>query len=98
MLTLNWIKDSKHVEYCKESDLIPRLSKELGIPDLQAQIDGFRAKPAAEGLILRGARRSSVKLFIPNLFFGEEIDMGENIWLYLGDLQPAYCVYIPWEE
>ena len=98
MLSLTWINNPDHVAYCKEAEIVPRLSRDLGISNLAQQINSFRENPAAEGVILRGTKRSSVRLFIPNLFFGETIDMGENVWLYLGEMNPAYCLYTPWEN
>ena len=96
MLTLNWLKNPEHVSYCEEAEIVPQLSKMLGIPELAQQIDSLKEHPISEGVVLKGAKRSSAKLFIPNLYFGEEIDMGENVWVYLGEMSPAYCVYTPW--
>ncbi len=39
-----------------------------------------------------------MKLFIPNLTFPEPVEMGENVWIYMGELCPAYCLFTPWEE
>ena len=33
---------------------------------------------------------------IPDLVFQEHIEMGENVWIYMGELCPAYCLYTPW--
>ena len=38
-----------------------------------------------------------MKLFIPNLTFPEPVEMGENVWIYMGELCPAYCLFTPWE-
>ncbi len=97
MLTLNWIKNEDNVVYGKDEDLIPVLAKDLVIPDLQKKIDQFRSDPVKEGVTLRGGRRSSVLLFIPDLYFDDDIVMGANVWLYLGEMRPAYCVYKPWD-
>ena len=35
--------------------------------------------------------------FIPNLTFPEPVEMGENVWIYMGELCPAYCLFTPWE-
>ena len=35
---------------------------------------------------------------LPNLTFPEPIEMGENVWIYMGELCPAYCLYTPWED
>ena len=98
MLTLNWLKDENNVVYAKEQDIVPILAKDLKIPDLAERIECFREEPVQEGVIIKGGRRSSVKLFIPDMYFGEHIDMGESIWLYLGEMYPAYCIYRPWSE
>ena len=43
-------------------------------------------------------KRTTLKLLIPNLTFSEPIDMGENVWIYMGELCPAYCLYMPQED
>ena len=98
MLTLNWLKDEENVVYGREAQIVPELSRDLMISDLMEQIERFRRSPVKEGVILKGGRRSSVKLFIPDLYFDRPIDMGENVWLYLGEMSPAYCIYRPWDE
>ena len=98
MLTLNWLKDEENVVYGREAQIVPELSRDLMIPDLMEQIERFRRSPVKEGVILKGGRRSSVKLFIPDLYFDRPIDMGENVWLYLGEMSPAYCIYRPEDE
>ena len=52
----------------------------------------------AEGVNLKGKKRTTLKLFIPNLTFPEPVEMGENVWIYMGELCPAYCLFTPWEE
>ena len=98
MLTLSYLKDVENVVYGPEDEIIPQLAGDLMIPNLDEAIERFRQSPVREGLILKGGRRSSVKLFIPDLYFGQHIDMGENVWLYLGEMSPAYCIYRPWAE
>lgn len=98
MLNLAWIKDPDHVAYCKEEDVLPRLSRDLGIPSLAEHIAAFRANPVPEGVNLKGGRRTTLKLFIPNLLFSTPVEMGENVWIYMGDLTPLYCLFTPWME
>ncbi len=98
MLNLNWIKNEDHVVYGTDEELIPILSKDLFIPDLGKKIRQFRENPVKEGVTLKGGKRSSVLMFIPDMYFDDDIVMGGNVWLYLGDMMPAYCVYVPWEE
>lgn len=97
-MNITWFKDPDNVVYCKEAEVLPRLSKELGIPDLGARVAAFRAAPTAEGVNVKGLKRTTLKLFVPNLAFGEPMEMGENVWLYMGELCPAYCLYTPWSE
>ena len=51
-----------------------------------------------DGLILRGIKRSALKLFIPDMVFDKHIDMGESVWIYIGESYPAYCLYWPQSE
>lgn len=97
MLNLTWIKNPDHVSYCKENEVLPRLARELGIADLAQQVEEFRTHPTAEGVNLKGKKRTTLKLFIPNLTFLEPVEMGENVWIYMGELCPAYCLFTPWE-
>lgn len=98
MLTLNWLKDQNNVVYAKQSDIVPVLARDLRIPDLAERIEAFRGSPSKEGIIVKGNKRSSARLFIPNLLFDEQIEMGESVWLYIGEMYPAYCIFVPWEE
>ena len=98
MLTWGYLQEEENVVYGREEQLVPALAKDLMIPDLMAAIERFRQAPVKEGVVLSGGRRSSVRLFIPDLYFDRHIDMGENVWLYLGEMSPAYCVYRLWDE
>lgn len=98
MLTAAWLKNPDHTVYCKEDEVLPRLVRELGISDLAEQVAKFRAHPDPEGVNLKGKKRTTLKLFVPNLMLSEPIDMGENVWIYMGELCPVYCLYTPWEE
>ena len=97
MLNLTWIKNPDHVSYCKENEVLPRLARELGIADLAQQVEEFRTEPSPEGENIKGRKRTTLKLMIPNLTFSEPVDMGENVWIYMGELCPAYCLFTPWE-
>lgn len=43
--------------------------------------------------MLKGKKRLALKLFVPNLMFDENIEMGENVWVFVGEAYPAYCIY-----
>lgn len=98
MMNISWFQDPEHVVYCKEEEVLPRLARELGITDLAERVEAFRKAPTPEGVNLKGKKRTTLKLFVPNLAFSQPLDMGENVWIYMGELCPAYCLYTPWEE
>lgn len=94
MLNLTWIKNPDHVSYCKENEVLPRLARELGIADLAQQVEEFRTHPTAEGVNLKGKKRTTLKLFIPNLTFPEPVeDGGERVDLYGGAVPRLLSVY-----
>ena len=95
MLNLTWIKNPDHVSYCKENEVLPRLARELGIADLAQQVEEFRTHPTAEGVNLKGKKRTTLKLFIPNLTFPEPVEMGENVWIDMGEAMPRLLSVYP---
>jgi hypothetical protein len=95
MLTLNWLKNEDNVVYGTDEQLIPMLSKELAVSDLGRRIELFRESPVKEGVTIKGARRSSALMFIPDMYFDTDMVMGANVWLYLGEMRPAFCIYVP---
>lgn len=98
MMNVAWFKNPDHVAYFKEEEILLKLSRELGINDLAQRVEAFRKEPSPEGENIKGRKRTTLKLMIPNLTFSEPVDMGENVWIYMGDLCPAYCLYTPWED
>ena len=50
-----------------------------------------------DGCAILFQKGTTLKLFIPNLTFPEPVEMGENVWIYMGELCPAYCLFTPWE-
>ena len=92
-MNVAWFKNPDHVAYCKEEEILPKLSRELA-----QRVEAFRKEPSPEGENIKGRKRTTLKLMIPNLTFSEPVDMGENVWIYMGDLCPAYCLYTPWED
>ena len=55
----------------------------------------LRDHPTAEGLTVKGPKRTSARLFVPDLVFDEHIEMGENIFFYMGELSECYVIYWP---
>ena len=98
MVGVNWLKNPNHVVYGRPEELLPRLSRDLGIPDLAERVDAFQRRPAPAGINIKGKKRTTLKLFIPNLLFSQPIEIGENVWIYTGELNPAYCLFSPWAE
>lgn len=96
MMNRTWFENPDHVVYAPQDEVIPRLSRELGIFDLAQRIEHFRKAPTPDGENIKGRKRTTLKLMIPNLVFPEPIEMGENVWIYMGELCPAYCLYTPW--
>ena len=92
MLRASWFQNPNHGAFLRKEDVLPRLSRELGIPDLAERIEAFRRRPSPEGLPIRGRGRTTLRLLIPELLFSEPIDGGDCIWIYLGQSLPAYCL------
>ena len=97
-MNVNWFKNPDNIVYAPLEYFADNFAKETGIPNLKDEIIAFRDNPTAEGKLLKGLKRTSLKLLVPNLTFDEKIEMGENVWLYMGEMSPAYCLYIPCEE
>ncbi len=97
-MNLAWFKNPNNVVYANEDEFIDNFAFETGIANLKEELDSFRENPTPEGKTLKGRKRVSVKLIISNLMFNEKIDMGENVWIYMGDVMESYCVYKPWGE
>ncbi|MBR6014673.1 MAG: hypothetical protein IK059_01180 [Firmicutes bacterium] len=97
-MNVNWFKNPDNVVYADESQFVDNFALETGIDNLREEIEAFRKNPTKEGKSLKGRKRVTVKLLIPNLMFDEKIDMGDNVWIYMGDVMESYCVYQPWSE
>lgn len=93
-----WFENPDNVVYADVNEFADNFGKETGISDLRGKIENFRADPAREGVILRGIKRSALKLFVPDMVFGRHIEMGETVWVYIGETYPAYCLYWPQSE
>lgn len=91
-MNVNYLKNPNHVACLNEEEVLPRLARELGISDLARRVSDFRANPTPEGVSLSGLKRTTLKLFVPDLTFNEHLDQGEKVWIYLGETCPAYCL------
>lgn len=92
-MRVEWFENQDNVVYADIDEFADNFGKETGISDLRGKIEDFRENPVKEGMILRGIKRSALKLFIPDMVFDKHIDMGENVWVFIGESYPAYCLY-----
>lgn len=92
-MKFEWFTNQDNVTYAEVDDFAESFGKEVGISDLRSKIEEFKANPTKEGMIVRGKRRSSLKLFVPDMLFDRHIEMGENVWVFIGETYPAYCLY-----
>ncbi|WP_425756860.1 cysteine-rich small domain-containing protein [Ihubacter sp. rT4E-8] len=75
---VNWFKNPDHVVYADIGEFVDNFEKETGIDNLKEKIAAFEVNPVKEGVILKGRKRTSIKLFIPDMTFDEHIDMGRK--------------------
>lgn len=92
-MNVNWFKNPDNVVYADIAEFVDNFEKETGISGLKEKIEAFEQNPVKEGVILKGRKRTSIKLFVPDLTFDEHIDMGENVWVYMGENYECYCLY-----
>ena len=82
---VSWFKNEEHLVYINGEKF----------PGLTAAAAQLRDHPTAEGLTVKGPKRTSARLFVPDLVFDEHIEMGENIFFYMGELSECYVIYWP---
>lgn len=92
-MNINWFKDPDHVVYADIEEFVENFEKETGIRNLREKIEEFEANPTKEGVILKGVKRTSIRMMIPDLVFEEHLEMGENVWIYMGENYECYCLY-----
>ena len=91
-----WFENPDNVVYADIDEFADNFGKETGIDGLREKIEAFKADPVKEGINLKGRKRTSLKLFIPNMYFDEKMEMGDTVWAYLGENYECYCLY--WKE
>ena len=91
-----WFENPDNVVYADIDEFADNFGKETGIDGLREKIEDFRENPVKEGVNLKGRKRTSLKLFIPNMLFDEKMDMGDSVWVYMGENYESYCLY--WKE
>ena len=92
-MNINWFRDEDNLVYINAEKDLHRLEVQLQLPGLEEAATELYRHPTAEGLTLKGARRTTARLFIPDLLFGKHIEMGENVFLYRGDMVECYVIY-----
>ncbi len=92
-MNINWFRDENNLVYINAEKDLHRLEVQLQLPGLEEAATELHLHPTAEGLTLKGARRTTARLFIPDLLFGKHIEMGENVFLYRGDMVECYVIY-----
>ena len=92
-MNINWFRDEDNLVYINAEKDLHRLEVQLQLPGLEEAATELYRNPTAEGLTLRGPRRTTARLFIPDLLFGKHIEMGENVFLYRGDMVECYVIY-----
>ena len=92
---INWFKDENHLVYINGATQLAELERTLHFPGLEEAANALRQHPTAEGFTIKGPKRTSGRLFVPDLTFGQHIEMGENIFFYMGEMQECYVIYWP---
>lgn len=98
MLTFEWLKNQDNIVYMNVEDFSVQFAKQVKIDGLREKLEQFREHPVKDGVLIKGNKRSTCKLFIPDLYFAdreEKLDMGDTVWVYLGDMYACYCVWWP---
>ena len=89
-MRINWFKDENNLIYINGATQLTELEKTLHFPGLEEAANELRQHPTAEGFTIKGPKRTSGRLFVP-----EHIEMGENIFFFMGEMQECYVIYWP---
>ena len=88
-----WFENPDNIVYADTNEFADNFGKETGISDLRKRIEDFKRNPGNSEITIIGKKRTAIKLFVPDMIFDRHIEMGENVWLYVGETYPAYCLY-----
>ena len=69
MLSMQWLQNQDHIVYTKVDEFAGHFGMEMGIDDFRQKLEDFKANPVKEGIQLKGKKRSTFKMFIPDLYF-----------------------------
>lgn len=96
-MNINWFKDPDNLVYINAQKSLPELEKRLKLPGLAEAANDLHSNPNEQGFTLKGPKRTSGRLFIPDMTFKQHIEMGENIFLFLGEMTECYVIFYPME-
>ena len=71
MMRFKWFTDPDNIVYSDVNEFADHFGKETGVQNFRQKLEDFRAAPVKEGILLKGKKRTTVKLFIPDLYFAE---------------------------
>ena len=92
-MNIHWLQNEDNLIYIDAEKDLRRLEVQLQLPGLQAAAQQLHDHPTQEGLTLKGPRRTTARLFIPDLLLDTHIEMGENLFLYRGEMVECYVIY-----
>lgn len=92
-MNIHWFENEDNLVYINAEKDLHRLEVQLQLPGLEEAATELHRHPTPEGLSLKGPRRTMARLLIPDLTFDRHIEMGENIFLYRGDMVECYVIY-----
>ena len=56
MLNQGWFRNQNNVVCCRKEEVLPKLARELAIPDLSQRVEEFQKTPTAEGVNIEWAQ------------------------------------------
>ena len=69
MLRIGWLENPDNIVYADLNEFADNFGNEVGISNLKQEILNFRQNPTAEGIVLKGKKRSALKLFVPDMLW-----------------------------
>jgi len=97
-MNINWFRDPDNVVCVDVNVFSDVFSKKIAIENLREKLEDFRRNPIKEGKVIKGNERNCIKLMVPNLTFGQPIENGEKVWVYLGENYDSFCLNWPREK
>ena len=70
-MRINWFKDENNLVYINGATQLAELERTLHFPGLEEAANELRKHPTPEGFTIKGHGRTSGRLFVPDLAFGD---------------------------